>query len=337
MVGPVVEPTTVQTSRLDAQTSRLEPFRTELTGYCYRMLGSGFEAEDAVQETLVRAWRSFDRYDERRGSLRTWLYRIATNICLDMLRSAQRRALAMDLGPAADGPGIGAPAPERVFVQPVPDGAALSMHGDPEELALRRETIRLAFVAALQHLPPRQRAVLILRDVLCWRAEEVAHLLESTVASVTSALQRARATLRTVDRAPGEPFRPADPNQRDLLARYCDAFERHDVEALVALLHEEATMSMPPVRFWLRGRDQIRLALLDPAASCAGARLVPVAANGSPAFWQLRPAPEGGYRPFGLVLLDVADGLVTGMTTFLDADRLVALFGPPAELPPADR
>ncbi|MEE6308697.1 sigma-70 family RNA polymerase sigma factor [Plantactinospora veratri] len=333
----MVETTPVGTSRLDAQTSRLEPFRTELTGYCYRMLGSGFEAEDAVQETMLRAWRSFDRYDERRGSLRTWLYRIATNICLDMLRSPQRRALAMDLGPAADGPGIGAPAPERVFVQPVPDGVALSMQGDPADLALRRETIRLAFVAALQHLPPRQRAVLILRDVLCWRAEEVAQLLESTVASVTSALQRARATLRTVDRAPGEPFRPADPGQRDLLARYCDAFERHDVEAMVALLHEDATMSMPPVRFWLRGRDQIRLALLDPAASCAGARLVPVAANGSPAFWQLRPAPEGGYRPFGLVLLDVADGLVTGVTTFLDADRLVTLFGQPAEVPPVDR
>ncbi|MEO3922365.1 sigma-70 family RNA polymerase sigma factor [Micromonosporaceae bacterium B7E4] len=329
--------TTVGTSGLDAETSRLEPFRTELTGYCYRMLGSGFEAEDAVQETLVRAWRSFDRYDERRGSLRTWLYRIATNICLDMLRSTQRRALAMDLGAAADGPGIGAPAPERTFVQPVPDGAALPPHGDPEELAVRRETIRLAFVAALQHLPPRQRAVLILRDVLCWRAEEVAGLLESTVASVTSALQRARATLRTVDQAPGEPFRPTDRTQRDLLARYCDAFERHDVEALVALLHEDATMSMPPFRFWLRGRDQIRLALRDPEASCAGARLVPVAANGSPAFWQLRPAPEGGYLPFGLVLLDVVDGLVAGVTTFLDADRLVALFGQPDEVRRAGR
>ncbi|MEQ4299999.1 sigma-70 family RNA polymerase sigma factor [Plantactinospora sp. B6F1] len=329
--------TTVETPQPPAQADRLETFRTELTGYCYRMLGSGFEAEDAVQETLVRAWRSFDRYDERRGSLRTWLYRIATNVCLDMLRSPQRRALAMDLGPAAEGPGIGAPEPERSFVQPVPDGAVLSTQGDPAELAVRRETIRLAFVAALQHLPPRQRAVLILRDVLCWRAEEVAQLLESTVASVTSALQRARATVRTVVRVPGEPFRPADRTQRDLLARYCDAFERHDVEALVALLHEDATMSMPPFRFWLRGRDRIRLALLDPEASCAGARLVPVAANGSPAFWQLRPGPGGGYLPFGLILLDVVDGLVAGVTTFLDADRLVSLFGQPDGIRPANR
>ncbi|MFD0968085.1 sigma-70 family RNA polymerase sigma factor [Plantactinospora endophytica] len=317
--------------------SRLEPFRTELTGYCYRMLGSGFEAEDAVQETLVRAWRSFDRYDERRGSLRTWLYRIATNICLDMLRSAQRRALAVDLGPAADGPGIGAPAGEQFFVQPIPDGVVLPPHGDPQEMAVRRETIRLAFVAALQHLPPRQRAVLILRDVLCWRAEEVAQLLETTTASVTSALQRARATLRGVERTPGEALRPADPAQRDLLARYCAAFERHDVEALVALLHEDATMSMPPFRWWLRGRDQIRLVLRDPGASCVGARLVPVAANGSPAFWQLRPGPDGRYLPFGLVLLDVRAGLVAGSTIFLDADRLVSLFGPPVEVRPADR
>ncbi|WP_422769949.1 sigma-70 family RNA polymerase sigma factor [Plantactinospora sp. WMMC1484] len=314
------------------ETARLEPFRTELTGYCYRMLGSGFEAEDAAQETLVRAWRSFDRYDERRGSLRTWLYRIATNICLDMLRSAQRRALAMDLGPAAEGAEIGAPVTERSWIQPVPDGAVLPSYGDPAELAVRRETVRLAFVAALQHLPPRQRAVLILRDVLCWRAEEVARLLETTVASVTSAVQRARATLRAVGRAAGEPLRPDDPGQRDLLLRYCDAFERHDVATLVALLHEDATMSMPPFRWWLRGRDRIRLALEDPAASCAGARLVPVAANGSPAFWQLRPGPDGGYLPFGLVLLDVVDGLVVGLTTYLDVERLLVLFGEPAKV-----
>ncbi|MFC7647518.1 sigma-70 family RNA polymerase sigma factor [Streptosporangium lutulentum] len=156
---------------LTGEGSRLEPFRAELTGYCYRLLGSGFEAEDAVQETLLRAWRSFDRYDEQRASLRTWLYSIATNICLDMLRSTQRRALAMDLSRAADaGPSVGEPVPERVWIQPVPDGLVLPMDGDPEEVAVRRETIRLAFVAALQHLPPRQRVVLILRDVLRWKA-----------------------------------------------------------------------------------------------------------------------------------------------------------------------
>ncbi|MGC1210775.1 MAG: sigma-70 family RNA polymerase sigma factor [Micromonospora sp.] len=313
-------------------SSRLEPFRTELIAYCYRMLGSGAEAEDAVQETLVRAWRSFDRYDERRASLRTWLYSIATNICLDMLRSAQRRALAMDLSPATDaGQGIGEPTSEQLWIQPIPDAAALPMNGNPEELAVQREMIRLAFVAALQHLPPRQRAVLILRDVLCWKAEEVAHLLETSVASVTSALQRARSTLKAVHLRPGEPYRPSDQAQRELLTRYCTAFERHDITSLVALLHEDATISMPPFMWWLRGHDQIRQALLDPHASCAGARLVPAAANGSPAFWQMRPGADGEYVPFGLVLLDVFEGLIVGITTYLDTDRLIPLFGSPAE------
>ncbi|MEV7968517.1 sigma-70 family RNA polymerase sigma factor [Sphaerisporangium sp. NPDC088356] len=317
---------------LTGEGARLEPFRAELTGYCYRMLASAFEAEDAAQETLVRAWRSLDRYDERRASLRTWLYSIATNICLDMLRSPQRRALAMDLSRAANaGDGIGEPMPERVWVQPVPDGLVLPMDGNPEELAVRRETIRLAFVAALQHLPPRQRAVLILRDVLCWKAEEVAHLLGATVASVTSALQRARSTLKALDVRTGEPFRPSDPTQRELLTRYCDAFERHDITALVALLHEDATMSMPPFTWWLRGRDQIRQVMLAPDGSCAGARLVPAAANGSPAFWQTRPGPDGDHLPFGLVLLDVFEGLISGITTYLDADRLIPLFGSPAD------
>lgn len=310
--------------------ARLEPFRVELTGYCYRMLGSGFEAEDAVQETLIRAWRSLDRHDEQRGSLRTWLYTIATNVCLDMLRSVQRRALAMDLGPAtAVGAGIGAPEPERSWVLPAPDSRLLSADAGPEHLVVQRETVRLAFVAALQHLPPRQRAVLILRDVLCWRAEEVATLLGSSVASVTSALQRARSTLRTVAPTPGEPLRPLDDTQRELLTRYCDAFERHDIDALVTLLHEDATMSMPPFRWWLRGRDQIRTALLDPAGSCVGARLVPTAANGTPAFWQTRPGSDGSHEPFALVLLDVVGDRVTGITTYLDANRLLRLFGPP--------
>ena len=313
---------------LTGEDPQLERFRIELTSYCYRMLGSGFEAEDAVQETLLRAWRSFDRYDERRASLRTWLYSIATNICLDMLRSAQRRALAMDLSRAAEaGSGIGEPVAERMWIQPMPDRLVLPMDSGPEELAVQRETIRLAFVAALQHLPPRQRAVLILRDVLCWKAEEVAHLLETTVVSVTSALQRARSTLKVVDPTPGEPLRPSDPTQRELLTRYCEAFERHDIAALVALIHQDATMAMPPFTWWLRGRDQIRQAMLDPGASCEGARLIPTAANGSPAFWQMRPGPAGVYTPFGLVLLDVYEGLINGITTYLDADRLVRLAG----------
>jgi RNA polymerase sigma-70 factor (ECF subfamily) len=299
-----------------------EPYRVELTGYCYRMLGSGFEAEDAVQETFVRAWRASDRYDERRASLRTWLYRIATNVCLDMLRSAQRRALAVDLAPPARfGDDFGPVVPDERWIHPIPDSRVLT-----EDLAVRRETVRLAFVAALQHLPPRQRAVLILRDVLCWSADEVATLLETTVASVNSALQRSRATLRANAPAPGEPWRPDDAAQRDLLDRYCAAFERHDVATLVSLLHEDATMSMPPFAWWLRGRADISAAWLDPAASCAGARLRPVRANGSPAFWQTRPGPDGEQRPFALVLLDVDGGAIRNSVTYLDADRWLPMF-----------
>lgn len=295
----------------------LEPFRIELTGYCYRMLGSGFEAEDAVQETLMRAWKAYDSFDPSRASVRTWLYRIATNICIDMLRSAQRRALAVDLQPP--GGEFGEPLPERVFVQPVPDSRVL-----PEDQAIRKETVRLAFVAALQHLPPRQRAVLILRDVLAWKASEVATLLDISVASGNSALQRARSTLQTVD--PGEPLDVDDPVQKSLLSRYCEAFERHDVGTLVALLHEDATMSMPPFSWWLRGRDALAAALSDPSASCKGAWLVPVQANASPAYWQLRPGMD---QPFGLVFIDVRDGLVTGSTTFLNVNELLPIFGSP--------
>jgi RNA polymerase sigma-70 factor (ECF subfamily) len=293
----------------------LEPFRIELTGYCYRMLGSGFEAEDAVQETLVRAWKAYDSFDPARASLRTWLYRIATNICIDMLRSSQRRALAVDLRPA--GGDFGTPLAESAFVQPVPDVKVL-----PEETAIRRETVRLAFVAALQHLPPRQRAVLILRDVLAWKASEVSELLDISVASGNSALQRARSTLLAVD--PGEPLNVGDPVQKALLSRYCEAFERHDVRTLVALLHEDATMSMPPFSWWLRGRRAVSAALSDPNAACEGAWLVPVRANASPAYWQMRPGMD---RPFGLVFIDVRGGLVTGSTTFLNVDELLPIFG----------
>jgi RNA polymerase sigma-70 factor, ECF subfamily len=309
----------------------LEQHRIALTGYCYRMLGSPFEAEDAVQETLVRAWRSLDRFDEGRASLRTWLYAIATNVCLDMVRGARRRARAIDLGPSAQaGPGLGAPLPESAFVQPVPDGRVLPFGGDPAELAAQRDTIRLAFVAALQHLPPRQRAALILRDVLCCKADEVARMLDTTVASVTSALQRARATLRAARVDPGEPYQPMDQARRRLLDRYCDAFERYDVEAMVALLHEDVVMSMPPFLWWLRGRDAVRETLLAAGRPCAGSRLLPATANGSPAFGQYRPTdPDGGPEPFALVVLTLSDGLIAEMTTYLDPDRLFPLFGLP--------
>jgi RNA polymerase sigma-70 factor, ECF subfamily len=312
---------------------RLEPFRVELIGYCYRMLGSGFEAEDAVQETLTRAWLSFDRFDEHRAPLRSWLYAIATNVCLDMLRSAQRRARAMDFGPATQGPDLGVPLPERAWIQPIPDSRTLPANADPSEMAAQHDTIRLAFVAALQHLPPRQRAVLILRDVLCWKADEVAPLLGTTRASVTSSLQRARARLKTIHVEPAEAFQPFDLAQQQLLARYCEAFERHDVETLVSLLREDATMSMPPFPWWLQGRTAIRRALLAAGQPCAGTRLVPTVANGSPAFAQYRPAePNGTCQAFALTVVELSDGLIAETTTYLDTERLFALFGLPTRI-----
>lgn len=309
----------------------LEQHRVELIGYCYRMLGSAFEAEDAVQETLVRAWQGFDRF-EGRSALRSWLYRIATNVCLNMVKGSQRRARPMDLAPsvAADAP-VGAALPEATWVEPIPDGRVLPAGGDPAELVVARETISLAFIAALQHLTPQQRAVLIMREVLCWRAGEVAESLGTTVASVKSTLQRARATMAASEVTAADPYRPADETQRKLLARYVDAFERYDLEALVSLLHEDATMSMPPFQWWLRGRAEIRRAFLGSDGACRGARLVPTVANGSPAFGQYRPSgPDGGYEPFALQVMDVAAGQIVGITTFLEAVRLFPLF----ELPP---
>ncbi|XVQ12317.1 sigma-70 family RNA polymerase sigma factor [Spirillospora sp. CA-255316] len=306
---------------------RLEAHRVELTAHCYRMLACAAEAEDAVQETFVRAWKNADRFDESRARLRTWLYRIATNVCLDMTRSVQRRALAMDLAPAAPAGGtLGAPLGPGAFVQPIPDRLVLPADGDPAELTARRETIRLAFVAALQALPPRQRAVLILREVLCWSAEETAALLDTSPAAVNSALQRARATMS--ERRPPDGSGEVD---EDLLDRYVKAFTSCDVDGLVALLHQDATMSMPPFAWWLDGREAIRAALLGADGACAGDRLVRTAANGSAAFAQYR---EG--TAFGLVVLDFRDGLIAGTTTYLDPS-LFALFGLPMTPEPPPR
>ncbi|GIH17461.1 sigma-70 family RNA polymerase sigma factor [Rugosimonospora africana] len=313
---------------------RLQEFRGDLTGYCYRMLGCPFEAEDAVQETLVRAWRNFDRYDDCRSPLRSWLYAIATNVCLDMVRGARRRARAMDLCPASRaGTPPGDPLPASAWVHPIPDSRMLPANGDPAEPVAGRETVRLAFIAALQLLPPRQRAVLILRDVLCWTTAEVSGLLNTSVVSVTSALQRARVNLRAAGVTPGGlPAVPA--GQRRLLDRYCAAFAEYDVETLVSLLREDATMSMPPFAWWLRGREEIRRALLGAGRPSDGVRLVPTVANGSPAFGQYRAAgPDGGYRPFALVVLELSGDLIRDTTTYLDAERLFPLFGLPAEIP----
>ncbi|HKH03756.1 MAG TPA: sigma-70 family RNA polymerase sigma factor [Acidimicrobiales bacterium] len=339
-----------------AVEARLEPFRPALTRYCYRMLGSAFEADDAVQETFVRAWRGLDRF-EGRAPLEAWLYRIATNVCLTMLQGRRRRAEPMDLGPASPGGAGAAGRPAGVrWVEPFPDGgpsagvgaapgsAVASASVEPGDAVVERESIRLAFVAALQHLPPRQRAVLILRDVLRWRAQEVADLLDTSVVSVKSSLQRARATLAArgvAGSGPGGPRRGPGPgaaegtgdpaalaeDQARLLDRYLDAFRRYDVDALVALLHEDATLSMPPADLWFRGRSDIRVWLGSEGAACAGSLVVPTWANGSPAFAQYRPGP-GGYEAFALQVIDVEDGQVRAIRAFVEP-RLFPLFGLP--------
>jgi RNA polymerase sigma-70 factor (ECF subfamily) len=312
---------------------RLEQHRAELTAHCYRMLGSAFEADDAVQETMLRAWRSIDRF-EGRAALRSWLYRIATNVCLDMLSGSRRRARPMDLGPAQTaGAPLADPLPEIAWIEPIPDGRVVPAGGDPAEVAELRDSIRLAFVAALQHLPPRQRAVLILREVLRWSAEEVAELLETTVASVNSALQRARSTLAAGNVAATDTAREMDDDQRALLARYVDAFERYDMDSLTSLLREDATWSMPPYELWLQTHDDIRRWCLGPGIGCRGSRLVPTTANGSPAFAQYRPSGAGGsFEPWSLHVLEISDGRIAGISFFLDTERLFPLFGLPARL-----
>jgi RNA polymerase sigma-70 factor, ECF subfamily len=315
-----------------AQVPDLEPHRRELTGYCYRMLGSSFEAEDAVQETMVRAWKALDRY-EGRSSLRTWLYRIATNVCIDQLRSPQRRARPIDLGPASPASAtLPPPLPEAVWLEPVPDARVVPPTADPAEAAVTRESVRLAFVAALQHLPPRQRAVLILREVLRWRAAEVSDLLGTSVAAVNSALQRARTTLASLDASETETYAPLDPRQQELLARYVDAFERYDLDALIRLLHQDVVQSMPPYSLWLRGHTDLRAWYLGTGIGCRGSRLVATVANGSPAFGQYRPDPEGGYQPWALQVVEIVDGVIVGLNAFLDTERLFPLFGLPARL-----
>jgi RNA polymerase sigma-70 factor (ECF subfamily) len=311
----------------------LEQHRRELTAYCYRMLGSPFEAEDAVQDTLLRAWRNLDRF-EGRSAVRSWLYRIATNVCLDMLNGRERRARPMDLGPARE-PEVANlhTLPEVTWIEPVPD-SAVGGDGDPADVALSRETIRLAFVAALQHLPPRQRAVLILCEVLRWKASEVAELLDTSVASVNSALQRARATLDARDVSAADPAPPLDEAARELLARYVEAFQRYDMEALTSLIHEDATQSMPPFDLWLRGRDDILAWWVGPGIGCSGSRVIPtVAANGSPAFGQYKPSETGsGYDPWALQVLEIADGRIVEFTFFLSTGTIFPLFGLPARL-----
>jgi RNA polymerase sigma-70 factor, ECF subfamily len=313
---------------------RLEQHRIELTAHCYRMLGSPFEAEDAVQEAFIRAWRGYGRF-EGRAALRSWLYRIATNVCLDMLNGRERRARPMDLGPAREPEAANLNAlPEVTWIEPVPDDLVVPATADPAEVAVARETIRLAFVAALQHLPPRQRAVLILREVLRWQASEVAELLETSVASVNSALQRARATLEASNVSAVDTSPQASEVDAALLARYVEAFERYDMEALTSLIHEDATQSMPPFDLWLSGRDDILSWWVGPGAGCSGSRVIPtLAANGSPAFGQYKPSATGaGYEPWALQVVEIEDGRIVELTFFLGTETLFPLFGLPARL-----
>jgi RNA polymerase sigma-70 factor (ECF subfamily) len=330
------------TTVVDPELSDLEPYRRQLTAYCYRMLGSPQDAEDAVQDTLVRAWRSLGRFEDRAG-LRPWLYRIATNVCLDMLKGRGRRALPMDLAPASSGRrwepsqglALGTARPEATWVQPIPDHLVSTPGGDPADVAGSRESIRLAFIAALQHLVPRQRAVLILRDVLSWRAHEVATLLETSEDAVNSTLRRARSALETVniDVVPTEPTE-AD---RELLHRYIEAFERYDVDSLVALLHEDATLSMPPYELWLRGIPDIRRFLVALEVEGDRDRVIEVAANGCPALAVYRPTGiSGALEPFEIHVLEIAGGRVTAIYAFLDS-ALFPVFGlPPTPEPISD-
>lgn len=307
--------------------AQLEIHRTVLTGHCYRMLGSAVDAEDAVQEAMVRAWQHLDRFEER-ASLRTWLYRIATNVCLDALSDRARRARPMEDGPLGSVDDALEARPRTHWLEPIPDARFLPANADPLELTLLRQSTRLAFVAALQHLPPRQRASLLLTEVLGWSAAEVAECLDTSVAAVNSALQRARATLAS--RNPTDSAGPLSDEQSRLLERYVEAFHRYDVDTLVALLREDATLSMPPYTLWLRGPETIRTWLLGRGAKCRGSRLVPTAACGSPAFAQYRAdGPDGSYHPWALIVLELSGDRIASWNSFLDTETLFPLFGLP--------
>jgi RNA polymerase sigma-70 factor (ECF subfamily) len=310
----------------------LEQYRPALTGHCYRMLGSVVDAEDAVQEAMLRAWKGLDRFKEQ-SSLKTWLYRIATNVCLDTISATDRqrvRPVDLDERPGVVSDDLVLHQREREYwVEPIPDAAALPAESDsdPEERAILRESIQLAFVAALQYLPPRQRAVLLLTQVLSWSAAETAETLEMSVGAVNSALQRARATLDA--RNPAVVPRVLSAEQKQLVARYVEAFEQYDVKRLVSLLHEEATLSMPPYDLWLQGHDSIATWLLGAGLGCRGSHLVPVAASGGmPAFAQYR---DGGATPWALILLELDGARITSMTSYLDVETLFPRFGLPMQ------
>lgn len=315
---------------MEVDISQLEPHRSALTGHCYRMLGSIADAEDAVQETMVRAWKNMERF-EGRSSVRTWLYRIATNVCLDVLARSSQKMRPMETGSRGTIDDTLETRERTHWLDPIPDALALPSDASPFELTALRQSIRLAFVAALQHLPPRQRAALILSEVLGWSAIEVAEALDMTVAAVNSALQRARATLDA--RRGTEVPSSLDDEDVALLDRYVDAFQRYDVDALVATLCHDATFSMPPYTLWLQGPESVRGWLLGPGAECRGSKLLPTRASGAPAFGQYRVGADAGtWKPWALIVLELGDDGIAGWNSFLDTESLFPKFGLPAEI-----
>ena len=308
----------------------LEALRVPLTGYCYRLLGSSADTDDAVQETLIRASSNRDQYDPGRARLSTWVHRIATNVCIDMLRAARRRALVMDVGSAGDNSELGVPLPPDMWVEPMPDSRLLGSQ-DPGEVVAARESVRLAFIVALQHLAARQRAVLVLRDVLAFTAQESAEILGTTVPAVNSALRRARASLEANRPDLFDICDPQDAGQRDLLRRYVTAFESHDIAGLTAVLREDAVALMPPFQWRLEGAQKIA-AVTGASDSCAGAQLVPCRINGAPGFGQYRPGDDGVLRPFALVTVGIRDGQIAQLVTFLGTQHRFTEFGLPESL-----
>lgn len=304
--------------------------RPRLLAHCYRMLGGLADAEDAVQEAMLRALRGRSGF-EGRSSLRTWLHRIATRVCLDALGDRRRRVLAMDLGPAGN---LEAPlvevAAER-WIEPIPDALVLPTEAGPDERAEARERLRLAYVAALQNLPPRQRAALLLTEVVGLSAAEAAETLEMSVAALNSALQRARATLSA--RVPRPGTQAPSEEQSRLAARFAELFERYDLEALKALFREDALMSMPPYSLWLQGPGPIVGWMRGRGAACEGSILVPTAASGAPAFGQYKPDPAGGaHTPWALVVVEGGEGGIERLTFFLDTARHFPRFGLPPSI-----
>ncbi|MFD3507264.1 sigma-70 family RNA polymerase sigma factor [Nocardia sp. NPDC058666] len=318
--------TTATTGPDPAVLAEFETHRRELCAYAYRMLGSSFEAEDAVQETFTRAWRSYDSF-EGRASLRSWLYKIATNICLDMLDRPQSRARPMDLnGPGRPDSPLPMPQPDYVWIEPIPN--ALAFGADPADHASTKDTLRLAFVAACQHLPATQRAILIMREVLRFSAGETAEALMMSPASVNSALQRARATMSKVQPTVADSFDETDPDQVKLVDDFVKAFEAYDMDALTTLLKADVALSMPPFDLWISGPENVAAFMLSTGSACRNSRMVPVQANGSPAFGHYKPSDEPGvWVPWSITVLELEGDTIAGLNFFLDTQRLFPLFG----------